>query len=920
MEQQRWLRMQALFEQAVVLAPDRRRAFIEAETDDESLRRDVLRLLAADEQHTGNAFESLLQRAAAHRVGPLPAAGQRVGPWQLLQELGAGGMGTVFLAERADGAWQGQVAVKFLAGIPSREGARAMQRERQILAGLRHPNIARLIDGGLTEAGQPYLVMEHVEGVPITEFVEGKPLDLRLRLIQQLAGALHAAHRQLVVHRDLKPANVLVRADATPVLLDFGIARLLDDGEQAQPQTARAWFTPGYASPEQRRGEAVGTAADIYSLGQLMAEVLSGEHRAPGPQGEVVPPSQRGLRGLPKRRLRELDAIVQQACAVDPAQRYASAEALVRDIERYFQHQPLMAAPARPGYLIRTLLRRHRVPVAAAVLGALALAGFTVGLIHERNRARQAEALALEHAATTEGVVDYLVSLFEEASPERAANQALLPADLIDRGRERLQQRLADQPRLQARMYAVLARIDAELGRTEQALESLHAALALEQGEDGRARRLPLLMAIGDREVLAERPQQAVEAYEQALALIDAGMGDLRQRAEVQAGLAMAKLGQGEGEAGLAHAQAAVELAREVDGGRGRSTSAALQVLSEAYRMSAEPQRAIAPAIEALEIERRLLPEGDPAIGSALSFLANTHRTLGNNAQAEDLFGQILNLRLETLDPGSAWVISARNNLADAIHAQGRLLEALALMQENLDQLAARGEQETPTYLLTLNNVASLHEATGNYPRSIALFQELLQRMQQAGESGQPRFPVYRQNLGRSLLLAGRLDEAIEHIAPPVDSAPDPVGLAIGRARRLLHLGEWHCRRAELTQAQEQIDAAQELLRSVLDADHPRMGAVLRGRACIARQAGDIADEIALRRQALELWEASTGADSHLSVEARLELAETLLRADQADAARPLFAAADEHIDRLFVSGSPQVRMREHVRQALDPG
>ncbi len=917
MEQQRWLRMQALFEQAVMLAPDQRRAFIETQTGDEALRRDVLRLLAADEQHTGNAFESLLQRAAAQGAGPLPAAGQRVGPWQLLEELGAGGMGTVFLAERADGAWQGRVAIKFLSGIPTREGARDMQRERQILAGLHHPNIARLLDGGLTDAGQPYLVMEHVEGVPITTFVRDKPLDLRLRLIQQLARALHAAHRQLVVHRDLKPANVLVRADATPVLLDFGIARLLDDAEQAHQQTARAWFTPGYASPEQRRGEAVGTAADIYSLGQLMAEVLSGEHRAPGPDGEVVPPGQRGLDGLPKRRLRELDAIVQQACAIDPAQRYASAEALMQDIERYFQHQPLLAAPARPGYLLRTFLRRHRVPVAAAVLVGLALAGFTVGLVHERNRARQAEALALEHAATTEGVVDYLVSLFEEASPERAGNQALLPADLIDRGRERLQQRLTDQPRQQARMYAVLARIDAELGRTEQALESLHTALALEQGEGAEARRLPLLIAIGDREVLAERPQQAIDAYNQALALIDAGAGELTQRAEVQAGLAMAWLGQGEGETGLQHAQTAVELAREVDGGRGRSTSAALQVLSEAHRMSPEPQRAIAPAMQALEIERRLLPEGDPAIGNALSFLANTHRTLGNNTQAEELFDQILHLRLETLDPGSDWVISARNNLADAIHAQGRLLEALALMQENLDHLAARGEQDTPTYLLTLNNVASLHEATGNYPRSVALFQELLERMQQAGESGQPRFPVYRQNLGRSLLLAGRLDEAIEHIAPPVDSAPDPVGLAIGQARRLLHLGEWHCRRMELAQAGENIKAAQTLLRSVLDADHPRMGAVLRGRACIARQAGDIATETVLLRQALELWEASTGPDSHLSIEARLELADALLRADQPDAARPLLDAVAEPIDGLFVSGSPQVKMRDRLRQVL---
>lgn len=426
MDAERWRRLQDLFEGALARAPDERDAWLAGQDADEALRREVLALLAADAAE--DKVPGVLQYAAAAGTAAAPGADSLVGPWRLLRELGAGGMGTVFLAERADGAYQRTVAIKFLNGIASRDAGERMRRERQILADLDHPGIARLLDGGSTPEGQPYLVMEYVEGADLASAGRALGLEDRLRLLQKVAQAVHYAHQRLVVHRDLKPANILVREDGRPVLLDFGIARLADAGEADGQTQTRAWYTPGYASPEQRRGGPVGTASDIYALGQILAELLSGRFVPPAPDGTVALPSARGLRGLARRRMRELDALVQHACAPAVEQRYPSAAALADDIDRWFQHKPLRAAPARPWYRISTFLRRQRWTVAAALAAVLALVSFTLRLSQERDRALAAEARALEESATAEEVVQFLVSLFRAAAPDQAGNRPIQPA------------------------------------------------------------------------------------------------------------------------------------------------------------------------------------------------------------------------------------------------------------------------------------------------------------------------------------------------------------------------------------------------------------------------------------------------------------------------------------------------------------
>jgi serine/threonine protein kinase len=907
MSDDRWLRLQSLFEQALTVEPSRREAFLAATEPDPALRAEVAQLLRADEGAQGeDVVDVVVQRAASAAGAASPASGTRIGPWRLLEELGAGGMGTVFRAERADGAYERIVAIKFLRGIPTADAAERMRRERQMLADLDHPNIAGLLDGGTTPEGQPYLVMDHVEGIEVTTYAQGRSIEERLRLIQRIARALHFAHTRLIVHRDLKPANVLVRGDGTPVLLDFGIAKLVDpeEGEAAAGRT-QAWFTPGYASPEQRRGEPVSTASDVYALGQLMAEVLSGVYRPPSPGGDVVPPSARGLAGLPRRRLRELDAIVLHACAPEPRERYHSADALAEDIDRYFRHKPLRAAPARPLYLVSKFLRRNRVAVIAGCLFVLAIGAFTWRLATERDRALRAEAEAQLQSTTAESVIEYLVSLFEAASPEQAGNTPILPAELVDRGLARVDEQLADQPLQKARMLAVLGRIDTELGRSEQAVESLRAALAIERERGDTQRVAEHLVSIGVLENQNERNAEAEAVLREAVELLR-GSDQTLLYVEALTGLAISTNRTGRADEARSLVSEALRTAEREAGTESAAAASVLEVMAEIDGRTGRPDLAIGAASRALAI-RRVVDAGDEySISTAIGFLANSYVQADRYAEAEPLFREMLEMRLRTLEPGSAWVITARNNLAHAIYMQGRVLEALPLMQENVDLLRAAGEDDTPSYLIAVGNIASLHELTGNLDESIRLFEEVLVIAESApGADRDPRMYMYRQNLGRSLLLAGRLDEAHPHLAAEIPDSSEVTGFSVEAGRQALHLAEWHRRRGELAQVEPLLDDAQAIFGESLPEGHPRFAAVLRVRGSLALDQGRIDDAVAHLRAARTIVEDVLGPESHVATDTQVQLAEALLRAGEAAESRSLLAQVRERVQRLYHAKAP---------------
>jgi non-specific serine/threonine protein kinase/serine/threonine-protein kinase len=396
-----WDEVDEVFQAALELAKPDRSAFLELRCGEATdLRAQVESLISAHDSSPG----FLAPLGAVGDLGPAfadaPQPGSVVGAYRLVRELGQGGMGTVFLATRADGTFEHEVAVKITRGpVSDRSVARRFQAERQILASLRHPHIVSLIDGGTSASGHAYLVMEYVDGSPMTRWLRDRnaSLEQRLRLFRQVCSAVHVAHQHGIVHRDLKPGNVFVTGDGVPKVLDFGVAKLLEsDGVAGSTVTGLlpGPLTPNYASPEQLRGLPVTTACDVYSLGVLLYEILAGA-RPYETAGKTVDqlleqvlhtPIRRvsaaaaGPEGLPypATRLRgDVDAIVQKAMHVEPAHRYASAEELSDDVARFLGGKPIVAREPSLGYVLRKLAAQHRGVVTAAVVG---LAGVLVAL------------------------------------------------------------------------------------------------------------------------------------------------------------------------------------------------------------------------------------------------------------------------------------------------------------------------------------------------------------------------------------------------------------------------------------------------------------------------------------------------------------------------------------------------------------
>ncbi|NBC18522.1 MAG: protein kinase [Bacteroidetes bacterium] len=408
MEPDRWSRVQTLFHAARTVPPDDRDRFLDRRCGDHpSLRREVEALLQADAQDDAFLDTSPVASSWPERLDGLvchlePEVPDRIGKYDVIEEIGRGGMGTVYRAHRADGLLERQVAIKLIRrGLDTDDIVRRFRQEWQLLARLEHPNIARLYDAGITDAGRSYFVMEHVDGVPITEYAEAHALsvDDRLRLFQQVCAAVHFAHSRLVLHRDLKPGNILVTADPDSSrgqpqvkLLDFGLARVLSpDGlipKHSLTVAARRMYTPQYASPEQVRGHTLTTASDVYGLGVVLYELLTGAPPYGSPdtspatwerlicEEPVRPPSHavRTRVDAPARSIKsDLDRLVCKTLEKAPEARYASVEQLGADVERYLHRQPLLAQPVTWRYWTRLLWRRAQPYLGVAALGTIAL-------------------------------------------------------------------------------------------------------------------------------------------------------------------------------------------------------------------------------------------------------------------------------------------------------------------------------------------------------------------------------------------------------------------------------------------------------------------------------------------------------------------------------------------------------------------
>jgi len=734
MTPERWERVQALFLDASEQEPDAQAGYLEgACPDDAELRAEVLALLAADRDSGGGPFLSQAVAAAADALaGGAERIGEVVGPYRLIRQLGQGGMGTVYLAERVDGEYATRVAIKFVRGmLAAPELARRLRAERQILADLSHPNIARLLDGGHTADGTPYLVLEHVDGEPVDQWCERRRVDLagRLALFRRICAAVQQAHQALIVHRDLKPSNILVTGDGTPKLLDFGIAKLLADSESGDATGTLRAMTPAYAAPEQVQGGRITVATDVYALGGLLYLLLTGRTpielsgASPGEaerrilQQEPPPPSlaatgpalawRRALRG-------DLDTIVLKALRKEPERRYPSVEQLADDLERHAAGRPVRARPDTWGYRGGKFLRRNRTGLAVAAAVLLLTAGYTVQLGRERDRARLEAAKAGQVSA-------FLQDLFEVSDPSRSRTETITARELLDRGAARIRTELARQPEVQATMMLTISRVYERLGIYQPAREQAAGALAIR-----RALESPPGEDVAEaRTVLATAMQELGE--------LDSAEAELREALRIER-----SRHRGDHE----HLVSALaNLASHFQGG--------------GYRLD----EGEALFREALAMRQRL-GRNDGSLALLSDGLASVLNWKGDYAGAEPWFRQAVAL-VRTQQPVDSAVLSvAIHNLALALRHLGKLDEAVALERQSLAIAIAYYGPDHPDVSATRNGLGMALRDQGNLAEAESLYRASL-------VSDSTRFGVWHPNvandyglLGMTLLADGRLDQA----------------------------------------------------------------------------------------------------------------------------------------------------------------
>lgn len=798
-------RIEALFHEALERPHAERAQFLRERESDPELVAAVERLLACDQDPGQDPVAERLTEVA--RDLPL----RTIGPYRLLRELGSGGMGTVFLAERDVAGRVQQVAVKLLHGVPTATSKRRMDRERAMLAGLNHPNIARHIDGGESEEGQPYLVMDYVDSQPLPEYLAAAQPSLpqRLRLYLSLCDAVQHAHQRLVLHRDIKPSNVVVRADGSPVLLDFGVGALLDEGDNPTHPPTRA-FTPGYSAPEQYRGQVETTASDVFSLGALLFDLLTGQRLSslyrdtgavPAPSASVADPAlRRLLRG-------DLDRIVRKATAADPEQRYRTVAALMDDVSRYLQGRPISAAPDRIWYRIGKFVRRNRVAVAASALLVVSGSLGVWQLNNERRRALDAERVAATEAANAKASRDFLASVLAETSPEAVRGQPIAIATLLTKAAERLREDRSQDPQARlvawltiAEVYADindpqpgLAAIDAaqallartaqpdpelsarawhvrgllllQLERVPQARAALERAIALRRQRAGAPLALARLYSDYATAVLHAADFAAAQGYQQrALERLNAsGLDDPALRMEIELGLARSLYYQNDIDAAARHLGMAEAIDRERPAHDGLAAYQLRRIaMMVRYSQHRYPE-ALANAEQALRLAYRVYGENSRLTADMELYTALMLDDIGRSRTAIDHYrraqaiARALKLDDAVLARDDVRMAMAYANLAD--HARAMALTSAAL--NRMPATAAYAEWRTKAYYTRALSLS----AAGAYLRAGEDFARALEiaRGNPDDVFVGPAFVRLRQAQG--LVLARRFDEAAAALA-----------------------------------------------------------------------------------------------------------------------------------------------------------
>lgn len=820
MTDNRWQKTKEIFAEAIELAENEREAFVrDACGDDTDLFAEVMDLIKADATPAsvlGQSGPEQFERMISSQM-----IGTTVGPYRIIEQIASGGMGAVYLAERADGHFEQKVALKLIKrGMDSEEILRRFHAERRILAPLQHPNIARLLDGGIAESGQSYFSMEYVDGLPITNYCDRQSLtiDQRLRLFIETCRAVHYAHQNLIIHRDLKPSNVMVDNDGTVKLIDFGIAKMLDSdsGEPSADLTRTGMFvmTPEYAAPEQISGAAISTATDIYSLGVILVELLTGsrpqwdsfrngkliskqitesEPNRPSIQLKSENKEQHdndwqrrfAVRHTePDKLIRtlagDLDNICLKALQSEPQRRYSSAAQFAEDIERFMNNQPVIARADSAAYRIRKFVRRNRsllVGLAAIILVIAGLVTFyTIRLADERDRA------TLE-AEKSNQMVELLTGMFSAADPNISKGKDITAKELLDIGSASIDSQLVDQPELRVSMLNVLAASYLQLGQFGKADSALHKALEV------------CKIDLKNRPT----PELSKTVHLMGTYYYDLGMYD----------------------SSAVYSEMAVSLDSVLYGPNSNETASSLNDLATTYRRLGDMETAEPLLRQALALRRELHGEVHEDVAHTLNHLGRLLYQQGKYDEALPYLTEALDIRLELFGDEHFETVASRGAVGALYRATGEHDKAVASYRIAMNSIISMvGEDHFYVGALS-NSLGNALMSDGNYEEAEQLFLRSIENSKENFPGDKLKLANPMLSFGKVLNLTGRAAEAEPVLREAFDSYSAKMGPEYRRtADAETALGECLFQLGRTDEARTYLEHAYRVLSGQLEPEH----------------------------------------------------------------------------------------------------
>ena len=880
-----------VFETLLDLGAEEREQYLDANCPNDELRDRVRALLRADEHAQGLLDKEAGEHLADMAIGEIVAAPlpEKIGHYRIVRRLGEGGMATVYRAERTDADFEQTVALKLIS--PLRQTEHWQQRfiqERQILASLRHPNIAVLLDGGITDSGQPYFAMEYVSGKPITTHCDSAQLGInaRLKLLLLVCDAISYAHSNLIVHRDIKPSNVMVDDNGQPRLLDFGIAKILSEEETDRTQTSMRALTPDYAAPEQFVGGAVTTAVDVYALGGLLFELLSGSRPFARVSGSALDIEreirQRGAptfadsgtnlasnereqialrRGLSWRRLLrtidgDLEKIALKALRKEPERRYASVDAFATDLRRYLDGLPVQARADTMGYRIRKFASRHPLGLplgVAAVVGLLATSGLAL------QQARQAQ---LEAAKANE-TRDFVTSLFEFAGPDKSLGEQLTARQLLDLGATRVDQELADQPQLHAEMLLLLASTYGQLGLYDTAKPLARQAQEMFTATGDRERRFDALLAMA-------RLHRQTGEFTESTSFLDSATALLGNRQDAARSTLLVERGE------LLHEQAQFDSARE----------------------SFE---------QALAIDReRIAPA--PDIARDLYRLGTLEFSAGDNTLGLDLLRQAAAGLVEADSDNTTQYASIRHDIGVMLIQRGELEDAKSVLEVTRELRQTLLGDEHPDLAVTLKELAGIARQQGDSQAAESLYLAALSINESMLGSEHPEtannlnsLAVFYRGQGQDEVALSYALRALSGASHAYGEAHPTVGLMtvnVGSMQRML---------GRLNEAYDSTNRGLVILVDALGEDHHLAGVAYNALAGVQHDQGNLDVAEPNYRRALQIFEATAGAKHPHVVSILNGLAKLLLDLERLDEAESAYRRAIAIAEEALPVGHPNM-------------